>query len=59
MGDEILPLKTSSHYVDGITQKFNVAHAKVEKVVKAKKGTKITASNSMDYTYHLPHYQSF
>jgi hypothetical protein len=49
VADEILPIKTRWYYLDD-NKAFNIAPEKVTKTVKNKKGVKITATNSMDYT---------
>ena len=51
MADDILPIKTKWLYLDG-KETFNVAPEKVKKVVKNKKGVKITATNAMQYTQY-------
>ncbi len=49
IADEILPIKTQWDYLDN-KKAFNVKAEEAKKVVKNKKGTKLTATNSMDYT---------
>ncbi len=50
IADAIVPIKTLWSYLDSDKKSFNIAAQKVEKVVKNKRGVKVTARSSVDYT---------
>lgn len=52
IADDIIPIKTVWYYMNGTTEKFNIAPQKVTKKVKTQKGGNLTASNSIDYTIY-------
>ncbi len=52
IADEILPIKTTWYYMNEDKKAFNIAPQETKKVIKDKKGVKLTARNSVDYTIY-------